>query len=283
MTLEHHPSRRWLRPVTLLGLFVVALTAWTFYLTQAELAVFNDPEGNAMQKWTTWLGVPLAGVLTIVLAHWSLSASAATPAEQPPAPPATVPAPKTYVLEVIGLGVSLDKHRQGKLWDALQQGHPFGTIREQDPEKYPWSELDKDGAEGNALASTVENGIRGLPMYWPAPSFAIGNSIESPRQPSSEFDPVIGGPVRQFAGHKVRPTRQPHVAHPFAHFDPGQRAALIRRGQFRQERIGQEFGQIRGQGRGGVRGGGAERGGDDCGMAKAAHRQVPCWQGSIGA
>lgn len=77
MTLEHHPSRRWLRPVTVLGLFVGALAAWTFYLTQAELAVFNDPEGNAMQKWTTWLGVPLAGVLTIVLAHWSLSASAA--------------------------------------------------------------------------------------------------------------------------------------------------------------------------------------------------------------
>jgi hypothetical protein len=45
--------------------------------------------------------------------------------------------PREYVLEVIGLGVSLDKHRQGKLWDALQKGHPFGTIREQDPEKYP--------------------------------------------------------------------------------------------------------------------------------------------------
>ena len=82
MTAEHPPTRRrWLRPVTLLGLFVVALAAWTFYLTQAELAVFNDPEGNAMQKWTTWLGVPLAGVVAIVLAHWSLSASAAAPAD----------------------------------------------------------------------------------------------------------------------------------------------------------------------------------------------------------
>ena len=82
MTLEHHPSRRWLWPVTVLGLFVVALTAWTFYLTQAELAVFNDSEGNAMQKWTTWLGVPLACVLTIMLAHWNLSATAAAPAER---------------------------------------------------------------------------------------------------------------------------------------------------------------------------------------------------------
>ena len=45
MTAEHPPTRRrWLRPVTAFGLFVVALAAWTFYLTQAELAVFNDPE-----------------------------------------------------------------------------------------------------------------------------------------------------------------------------------------------------------------------------------------------
>jgi hypothetical protein len=57
--------------------------------------------------------------------------------------------PREYVLEVIGLGVSLDKHRQGKLWDALQKGHPFGTIREQDPEKYPGAKR-QAGAEGAA-------------------------------------------------------------------------------------------------------------------------------------
>ena len=192
MTLEHHPSRRWLRPVTLLGLFVVALTAWTFYLTQAELAVFNDSEGNAMQKWTTWLGVPLAGVLAIVLAHWSLSASAAAPAERPQAPPAAAPAAQTYVLEVIGLGVSLDKHRQGRLWDALRQGAPFTTIREQDPRKYPYTADDKMDIEGGADASALENGIRGLPMYWPAPSFYATEPSTDPERPPSDTDPVIG-------------------------------------------------------------------------------------------
>ena len=40
---------------------------------------------------------------------------------------------REYVLEVIGLGVTLDKYRQGKLWDALQQGNPFTSVREQDP------------------------------------------------------------------------------------------------------------------------------------------------------
>ena len=193
MTAEHHPTRRrWLRPVTLLGLFVVALTAWTFYLTQAELAVFNDPEGNAMQKWTTWLGVPLAGVLAIVLAHWSLSASAAAPAEQPQAPPAAAPAARTYVLEVIGLGVSLDKRRQGKLWDALQKGHPFATIREMDPNKYPYKSSDKLGYEGAADASALENGVGGLPMYWAAPSFYAKDPSQNPDRPPSDADPSIG-------------------------------------------------------------------------------------------
>mgnify|MGYP000004586432 CR=1 FL=1 len=193
MTAEHPPTRRrWLRPVTAFGLFVVALAAWTFYLTQAELAVFNDPEGNAMQKWTTWLGVPLAGVLTIMLAHWSLSASAAAPAEQPQTPPAATPTAQTYVLEVIGLGVSLDKHRQGKLWDALQKGHPFATIREMDPNKYPYTSDDKLGAEGGATTSALENGVGGLPMYWAAPSFYASGPFTDPEDPASDQDPPIG-------------------------------------------------------------------------------------------
>ncbi len=183
-------------------LFILVLAVWTLYLIQADLPVFSDPEVSSMEKWKTWLGLPLLATCLVLLAQWGWSAMSEARTEtkgrqqdeiqQNGATGQAKEGPREYVLEVIGLGVSLDKHRQGKLWEALQKGHPFGSIREQDPEKYPWSELDKDGAEGNALASTVKNGIRGLPMYWPAPSFAIGNSIESPRQPSSELDPAIG-------------------------------------------------------------------------------------------
>ncbi len=193
MTTEQHIARRsWLRPITVLGLLLIALAAWTFYLAMADVAVFNDPEGSEMQKWMTWLGVPLASVLAIVLTHGSLSATAAAPPERPQAPPATANAPQTYVLEVIGLGVSLDKHRQGKLWDALQKGHPFSTIREMDPQKYPYTSDDKLGAEGGATASALENGVGGLPMYWPAPSFYAKNSFQNPDRPPSDADPSIG-------------------------------------------------------------------------------------------
>ena len=55
-----------------------------------------------------------------------------------------------YVLEVIGLGVTLDKYRQGKLWEALQKGNAYASIREQDKEKYPWDAMERSGMSGGA-------------------------------------------------------------------------------------------------------------------------------------
>ena len=51
------------------------------------------------------------------------------------AAPVTEQSRREYVLEVIGLGVTLDKYRQGKLWEALQKGNPHASIREQDIRK----------------------------------------------------------------------------------------------------------------------------------------------------
>ena len=154
------------------------------------------------KHWKIWLGLPLLAACLVLLAQWSWSAAsdartearlkARDDAQQANAANLAKAAPREYVLEVIGLGVSLDKHRQGKLWDALQKGHPFGTIREQDPEKYPWTGSDKLAAEGGADASALENGIRGLPIYWPAPSFFISEPSEDRDWPPSEADPAIG-------------------------------------------------------------------------------------------
>ena len=157
---------------------------------------------RSLNSRTLWLGLPLLLTGLVLLAQWGWSTVSDARAEararqqnevrEANAEALAVAPDREYVLEIIGLGVSLDKHRQGKLWDALQQGHPFGTIREQDPEKYPWTEEDKDGAEGNAIASTLRNGIGGLPMYWPSPSFYAGNAIEDSDFPSSVHDPAVG-------------------------------------------------------------------------------------------
>ncbi|MCK6388474.1 MAG: DUF2875 family protein, partial [Zoogloea sp.] len=192
---------RW-RLVWTVLLFIAVLAGWTFYLMQIDHAVFTDSEGNSMKKWMMWLGVPVVGVLLILLAERGVNAYMIAEGEKSAVRMAAAQKknlrrlageePGQYVLEVIGLGVSLDKHRQGKLWDALQKGHPFGTIREQDPNKYSWSEDDKLGDEGSASASALENGIRGLPIYWPAPSFFATEPSEDPEWQASDMDPPIG-------------------------------------------------------------------------------------------
>ena len=154
------------------------------------------------KHWKIWLGLPLLAACLVLLAQWGWSMAsearieaqlkAQDDAQQANAANLAKAAPREYVLEVIGLGVSLDKHRQGKLWDALQKGHPFGTIREQDPEKYAWTGEDKLGEEGGASASALVNGIGGLPMYWPAPSFYASNPVDDPNDPSTEADPILG-------------------------------------------------------------------------------------------
>ncbi|MGK5025468.1 type VI lipase adapter Tla3 domain-containing protein [Janthinobacterium sp. RB2R34] len=97
-----------------------------------------------------------------------------------------------YVLEVIGLGVTLDKYRQGKLWDALQKGNPFTTIREQDAKKYPWTASDKDGTGGTRAYDALENGINFTPICWGMPSFYAGTPILDPSKQPSPADPMAG-------------------------------------------------------------------------------------------
>ncbi|UTY57446.1 DUF2875 family protein [Massilia sp. erpn] len=78
---------------------------------------------------------------------------------------------KDYVLEIIGLGATLDKYRQGAIWDALSKGDAYSTVRETDPKKYPWQATDKMQTFGGREGSTLENGADELPMYWGTPSF----------------------------------------------------------------------------------------------------------------
>ena len=116
-----------------------------------------------------WLGMSIVVVIIFFGLLWlnALSKSQAREialqlqAKQPQVP---VGPRQEYVLEVIGLGVTLDKYRQGKLWDVLQKGSAYTSIREQDPRKYPWTGDDKDGEGGSRAYDALENGINFTPM-----------------------------------------------------------------------------------------------------------------------
>lgn len=129
-----------------------------------------------------WLLAIALGIGLILGGRWVLAAreadarqvlasSAAAKAHEQAAAAHTEQGRREYVLEVINLGVTLDKHRQGKLWDALQSGNPYTSLREQDPKKYPWTMFDKLGQSGGRTGDTLENGAGYTVTEWGTPVF----------------------------------------------------------------------------------------------------------------
>lgn len=105
---------------------------------------------------------------------------------------ATEKAQREYTLEVLGLGITVEQYRQGKLWKVLQEGGPHTTIRETDPEKYPWTDLDKMGQTGGRACDALENGADPSPMFWGVPTMYAGGAIHNPKYQPSEREPMAG-------------------------------------------------------------------------------------------
>ncbi len=142
--------------------------------------------GNRM-LW--WVMGPTVLVLTLFGTHWVKESKRAHQAPNNVALDSTKEIvseqqKREYVLEVIGLGVTLDKYRQGKLWEVLQSGNPHSTIREQDPKKYDWSARDKVGTGGGRNESSLINGAQFTPMYYTVSAF----NAEPPAYNSMRMD-----------------------------------------------------------------------------------------------
>ena len=185
---------------------IILIPLWLVALWAMQPEFMTNAETSMTQRTLSWLGLPIMAVLLMASGMWMNASAQARQAQAPKAAPtqSEVPAPQVdpaeqarreYVLEIIGMGMTLDKYRQGKLWDALRQGHAFGSIREQDPKKYPWSADDKEGEEGGRTSSTLENGIAKLPMYWPAPSFYADSAVIDPAARGKAADSPISGMV----------------------------------------------------------------------------------------
>ncbi|MBY0241048.1 MAG: DUF2875 family protein, partial [Burkholderiaceae bacterium] len=175
---------------------VPAILIWTFFdlpILHAETLT----DGELSMQNIRWLGIPLVLIAFMLSGHYLMAAQQKLTNEnrlklaeeetQRRTHSNDVKVREEYVLEVISLGVTLDKHRQGKVWEALQNGGAYTTIREMDPKKYAWQAKDKIGISGGRLLDAFENAARTTPMYWGLPSFYAGApSYEPPT------DPVIG-------------------------------------------------------------------------------------------
>ena len=150
-----------------------------------------------------WFGVPLLAVVVLFGGKWIKDSFAAHAREREwqqktqqlkdqEAAARTEKARREYVLEVLGLGVTYEKYRQGKLWDALQQGNAHTSIRERDPKKYEWAGTDKYGNSGSRALDALENGAERSPMFWGAPTMYAGAPIENPARQPSAIRPIAG-------------------------------------------------------------------------------------------
>lgn len=156
---------------------VILIPIWTvFVMTVIEPASITMGEQTMGNRILWWVLGPLVLVAGLFGTHWISAAKndkAARQIETHQAQAANLSEQqkREYVLEIIGLGVTLDKYRQGKLWEAIQAGNPHATIREQDPSKYPWSASDKGGMSGERGGDALENGASFTPMYFAVPVF----------------------------------------------------------------------------------------------------------------
>lgn len=156
---------------------IVLIPLWTLIvMTVIEPDSLTTQEQTMGNRILWWVAGPLLAVGALFGAQWVKASKNEQAAQKNVAVQVRQAAQseqqqREYVLEVIGLGVTLDKYRQGKLWEALQVGNPHATIREQDPKKYDWTAIDKGGTGGGRGGDSLENGAQFTPMYYAVPVF----------------------------------------------------------------------------------------------------------------
>ena len=199
------PSKLW-KYLTIVLIALLVLIALRMLLTASvvkpDFSILNQEQAMS-DKWTwpviKWgLLLPIVAASLVFGARWGMaSKKASAPQQQGQAHlqqgVVSDQTKREYVLEVIGLGVTLDKYRQGKLWAALQAGNSHTTIREQDKEKYEWSAQDKEGLGGGRGGDSLENGAQYTPMYFGVPVFDAESPVKNPMRIDQQTAPLMMG------------------------------------------------------------------------------------------
>lgn len=190
-----------------LGGGVLALTIltplWILFVAQViQPDSFSQTQEQSMNNKWIWSVVGWGAVLPVAMValtlgvRWTMAIkgvpAGAKMAGMEQSAPTGVQTKREYVLEVIGLGVTLDKYRQEKLWEALQRGSAHSTIREQDTRKYQWSAQDKKGTGGGRGGHSLENGAQYTPTYYGVPVFNAEPPVLDPEWADKPNMPLLG-------------------------------------------------------------------------------------------
>jgi hypothetical protein len=173
----------------------------TFDVLMLRSDALDQPETAMTRIW--WFGVPVIAVVLMFGIRWTVADHQAQErqkqldiqtikAQQQLAADRTEQGRREYVLEVIGLGVTLDKYRQGKLWEVLKNGGAYTTIRETDPKKYPWGDVEKLQMMGGRGGDALENAANFTVLEWGVPVFNAEPPSHNARRADSPLLPDAG-------------------------------------------------------------------------------------------
>jgi hypothetical protein len=123
---------------------------------------------------------------------------------------------REFTLEVLGVGAIFDHLRHDALWQALQQGDAYTSVRNQDPKRYPWSAIQKLEASSRQSGDVFVHAVRETPVYWVAPLLQVA--------PGTDDASLFQLPAAM-AQHRFAVAERQHAApdrileHAFALFD----------------------------------------------------------------
>lgn len=170
----------WLIPcLTVIAIWmVVAETA----IRPTSLILESTPMLN---RFAWWLLPPMLLIASLFTGQWVLASSRLNAAEalqqqqaeeeaaqkaQAAQAVTDAKAHQQFALEIRSVGVTVDRFRQMKLWQRIDEiNNPWQNVLIQDPEAYPWSWEERGTIMTQRTNKTFENALRLWVERWPIP------------------------------------------------------------------------------------------------------------------
>jgi hypothetical protein len=168
---------------------LLLIASFTIWVVMVE-AVIRPPSlilesSPMMQRLSWWFLPPITLVLTLFSGLWLFSSAKVAAAEQlqqqaqskeeaqrtaAALAAAQAKEKRQFSLEIRGLGVTIDRYRQMDIWKRLDKtNHPLKSMLSQNPDDYPWSEVERRLIHAKRLNDTFANALLYWVERWPIP------------------------------------------------------------------------------------------------------------------
>jgi len=104
---------------------------------------------------------------------------------------------KHFTLEILGLGLDVEKFRQTWTWEAIEQLSPDKSILPEDPKAYPWSKQEKSFLHEQRAGNTINHAMSWFVEEWPIPTLMVGSAMHRAGQPTTLAAPFLMVPYEK--------------------------------------------------------------------------------------